>query len=64
MPHAAAGDGAPEHGRDVILHQQVGEALGTVSASESDGMGGGKRKVPQAPRSDTGHRLALLPARS
>jgi hypothetical protein len=23
-----------------------------------------KRKVPQAPRSDTGHRLALLPARS
>jgi len=64
MPDATPGHGAAEHGRDVVLHQEVGKALGAVSASEGDHISGPKREVPQAPRSDTGHRLALLPARS
>ena len=36
MPHPAARDGAAEDGGDVVLHQQVGEALGTVSAGEGE----------------------------
>lgn len=89
MAHATLGHGAAERGRDVILHQEIGETLGAVFAGESDqgradgvdGVDGrteGVRRtvptvrpsspsnsgVPQAPRSCTGHRLALLPARS
>ena len=40
VAHPAAGDGAAEHGRDVVLDQQVGEALGTVAAGEGDGHDG------------------------
>ena len=61
MTYPATGDGTTQHGGDVILDQQVAEVLGTVPAGESNH---GGNKVPQAPRSDTGHRLALLPARS
>ncbi len=64
MPHPAPGNGAAEHGHDMVLDQEIGKALGAVSAGEGDHISGPKRKVPQAPRSDTGHRLALLPARS
>ena len=34
MPHAAARDGSAQHGGDVILHQQVGELLGTIASGE------------------------------
>ena len=99
VPHPPARHRAPEGSGDVILHQQVREAAGTVFPGEGDHRrNGGKaqrrngrdqeksvpggcrrpsttlrlcvfapyrqRKVPQAPRSCTGHRLALLPARS
>ena len=36
MPHPPAGHRTPEGGGHVILHQQVGETLGAVFASESD----------------------------
>jgi hypothetical protein len=62
-----AGYGAAQHPGDVVLDEEVGEALRAVAAGEGDHTvtdEDPKRKVPQAPRSDTGHRLALLPARS
>ena len=37
MPDAPPGHGTPEHGGDMVLDQKIGEALGTVSASERDG---------------------------
>ena len=71
MAEAPAGDGTAEGGGDMVLHQEIGEAPWAVAACESDGHGdttcgrtGEEREVPQATRSDTGHRLALLPARS
>ena len=53
----------------MVLHQEIGKAFGTVPAGKGDGheamaVSGKQKEVPQAPRSDTGHRLALLPARS
>jgi len=70
-------DRAAQHDRDVVLHQQIGKALGAVLPGESQSHGrklaGGtagrqdgetEKEMPQATRSDLGHRLALLPARS
>ena len=47
MADPATGDGAAQHGGDVILHQQVAEALGTVTAGEGDH--GGERKCLRLP---------------
>jgi hypothetical protein len=44
MPNTAPGDGTAEHCYDMILNQQVSEALGAISAGESDHEGvSGKR---------------------
>src|SRR4029077_2653823 len=91
--------GPTQRGRHVILHEEVGKALGTVFAGESDHLlksnGSAEwgvrsaecqgelraartriatphsafhtphcSRMPQAPRSDARHRLALLPARA
>ena len=34
MPYAAARDGSAQNGGDVILHQQIGELLGTIASGE------------------------------
>ena len=40
MPDPTPGNGATEHGRDVVLHQEVGKALGAIAAGESDHVSG------------------------
>ena len=36
MTHAASCHGPSQHGHDVILNQQIGETLGTVSTGEGN----------------------------
>ncbi len=60
--HAIAGDGPGQPRSDVRLSDEVFEPSWTVLPGES-GVDHGL-EVPQAPRSDTRHRLALLPSRS
>ena len=58
MADPPAGHGATQNGGDMILDQQVSEALGAVTASESDGhamvMGGGKEKCLRLPEATPG----------
>jgi hypothetical protein len=49
MAYSSAGDGAPEHVGDVVLDQEVGEALGAMTASESDHRRTGNEKCPRHP---------------
>ncbi len=37
MAHPVARDSAPEDGGDMVLHQEIREALGTIPAGKSDG---------------------------
>ena len=56
----AAGHGAAQHGGDVVLDQQIGEALGTVAAGEGDGHG--RREKKSASGSPKRHRTSLSAA--
>jgi hypothetical protein len=60
VTHAAACHGTAEHGGHVILHQQVGEAFGTVAACECDGHG--RREKKSASGSPKRHRASLSAA--
>ena len=65
MSDAVLDHRAPQRGGDMVLGHEVGEAAGAIAAGEGDSHRtipqAEKRRVPQAPRSNTGHRLALLP---
>jgi hypothetical protein len=37
VPDTASGNRSAQHGHDMILDQEIGEAFGAVSAGESDG---------------------------
>ena len=57
MSDAAPGHRAAEYGGDVVLDQEVGEALGTISAGEGDHGGryrGGKEKCLRLPEATPG----------
>jgi len=58
VSNPSASHGPAQDGGNVILDQQVGEALGAVTASEGDGhaivMGGGKEKCLRLPEATPG----------